>query len=190
MIKILSEEFMHADELDILIWLLDSGLDYYHVRKKTVSESELYSFLEKIPLTYRSQVVLHHPVSTLGFLNHHTSKERRKQSTNCHSCSVHSLSEVNTYKSHYPYLFWSPVFDSISKQGYKKNENINLLGLDNDLRKKLIALGGVEPAKFSEIKDMGFSHIAIKGWFWNRKGNYKQAWRDIQTTWQELEKKY
>jgi len=190
MIRIISEEHMHKEELDILLWLLDSGLDFYHFRKQDVQQSDLIAFLNQIPQAYRSKIVLHHPISLPGFLRHHNAKQRGLNSANIHSCSVHSKTELTTYINQYQFVFWSPVFDSISKDGYLKNENIQLSDLASEQKSKLIALGGIEPNKFKLASNMGFSHIALKGWFWNRKETYKEAWIKIQTTWQELEKKY
>ncbi len=188
MIRILSEEFLHPNELEILIWLLDSGLDYYHFRKKNIEHSILIEFLENIPFQYKRKVVLHHPLSLNGFLYHHKSFERSTVNP-VHSCSTHQLTEVKEYVRYYKHIFWSPVFDSISKLGYAKNTEIQLNAIPKLYHKQVIALGGVEPIKFAEIKQMGFSQIAVKGWFWNQQ-DYKQAWEKIQTTWQELEKRY
>lgn len=190
MIRIISEEHILPQELEILLWLLDSGLDFYHFRKRGIPQSELIAFLNQIPSNYRSQVVLHHHISLPGFLRHHNSAQRSLLSVNVHSCSVHEKIELFTYINQYQFVFWSPVFNSISKEGHLKNKSIQLSDVNDKLRNKLIALGGIEPSKFRLVKAMGFSHIALKGWFWNRKETYKQAWIEIQTTWQELEKKY
>lgn len=189
MIRILSEEFIHDNELEILIWLLDSGLDYYHVRKVDVTEDVLIQFLNQIPIRYRDKIVLHHNLSIRGFLIHHKSTQRVAMVDKIHSCSVHHLTEALVYLPYYNHVFWSPVFDSISKLGYSKNTEIDLSSIKNTEKKKLIALGGIQPSKFTIVKTMGFSQIAIKGWFWNQV-DYKQAWREIQTKWQELEKMY
>lgn len=185
MIRIISEEFIDNQELEILLWLLDSGLDYYHFRKIDVSEVEIMYFLNNIPFSYRGRIVLHHNISIPGFLSHHKANACQFANNNIHSCSVHSSTEALMYIPYYPNIFWSPVFDSISKQGYKQNEKICLLEMAQKHRKQFIALGGIQPSKFSLVKQMGFSQIAIKGWFWMRKMTYKQAWREIQTTWQE-----
>ena len=183
MIRILSETYIHPKELEILIWLLDSGLDYYHFRKEHVEKKVLVQFLETIPEPYRNRVVLHHDLMIDGFLRHHKSTERSKHQ-NIHSCSVHTYAEAEIYVTCYDHIFWSPVFDSISKPGYSKNSGICVHKISPEYQSRLIALGGIEPLKFAQIKHMGFSQIAVKGWFWNQK-DYKQAWRKIQTTWQE-----
>lgn len=189
MIRILSEEHIQPNEVEILCWLLDSGLDYYHLRKVGEEREECINLLHQIPDMYRSRVVVHHDVSLHGFLYHHKSIERQQKSMQMHSCSAHQVEEVKTYLEYYNNVFWSPVFDSISKKGYLQNTTIDLSDFNPNLKKKVIALGGIQPSTFKVLKQMGFSQIAIKGWFWNQS-DYKQAWKEIRTTWQELEKKY
>lgn len=189
MIRIISQEYIHPKEIEILCWLIDSGLDFYHFRKNNVCDTDCIAVLHRIPFAYRKNIVVHHHFNIDGFLYHHKSDERQYEHKNIHSCSAHQFDEVIDYLTFYNHVFWSPVFDSISKQGYFKNTTIDLGKVKPHLRPQLIALGGVQPSKFEMVKQIGFSQIAIKGWFWNEP-NYKQAWREIRTTWQELEKTY
>ena len=185
MIRILSETFIDKHELEIILWLLDAGLDYYHFRKEHIEKHVLIDFLSQIPNQYRAKIVLHHSLPISGFLKHHKAVDCKSENNQIHSCSAHTEEEVILYLPYYKHVFWSPVFDSISKVGYNQNKHINLLCLNETQRKQVIALGGIQPLRFKEVKQMGFSQVAIKGWFWNRKLNYKQAWREIQTSWQE-----
>jgi thiamine-phosphate pyrophosphorylase len=63
----------------------------------------------------------------------------------------------------------SPIFDSISKQGYhaaftcKQIEEARLQGLIDE---RVMALGGVTFSKIEEVKQMGFGGAMILGDAW------------------------
>lgn len=183
-IRIVSDENVISKEKEIILWLLENGLDFYHFRKPKEDSKAIDGFLETIPFHYRKNIVLHHETKVLGFLSHHKQSEIVTGYTNTHSCSSHSKEEVEKNLKHYEHCFWSPVFDSISKQGYKANENISLDDFSEEDKKRIIALGGIEPSRFKELKAKGFKQIAIKGWFWNQP-DYKIAWKEIKSKWQE-----
>ena len=68
------------------------------------------------------------------------------------------------FASDYDYVTLSPIFDSISKQGYKSA--FKLMELKNKIKgKKVVALGGVTPDKFSYLKSIGFKGAALLGYF-------------------------
>ena len=61
----------------------------------------------------------------------------------------------------------SPVFDSISKQGYRSAFDPDSLRpwLEG---KRVVALGGVTPERIPLLRDAGFSGAAMLGYFWNQ----------------------
>jgi thiamine-phosphate pyrophosphorylase len=74
------------------------------------------------------------------------------------------------YKGDYDYLFLSPIFNSISKQGY-------LSGFSHDelvrayeegiIDRKVVALGGVRFDKIEYLKGLGFGGAAMIGALYN-----------------------
>jgi thiamine-phosphate pyrophosphorylase len=67
------------------------------------------------------------------------------------------------------YLFLSPIFDSISKQGYCSNFSIELLReaqAEGIIDNKVIALGGVTPRKQPLLESLGFGGYAMMGAVW------------------------
>ncbi len=83
------------------------------------------------------------------------------------SYSAHSINEINQLPFDTSYVFLSPIFNSISKPNYPSNFNLD--ELKNQLKTistKVIALGGVEPKYYSNIKQMGFSGYARLGSYW------------------------
>lgn len=84
------------------------------------------------------------------------------------SRSCHSVDEVLRNARQYDYVFLSPVFDSISKQGYSGSFN------NDDIRRQLeaaggtvVALGGVTPGRFRGIAALGFRGAAMLGYVWD-----------------------
>jgi thiamine-phosphate pyrophosphorylase len=174
-------------ENETINYLFQNGLDFYHLRKPNWNKEDFANFTKEFDSFIQKKIVCHFPEKIGDCLIHHSVQNKKKEGQ-FHSCSDHRLEEVLESQKNYENLFWSPVFDSISKDNYSANESIDLEKIPSKLRKRIIALGGVEPSKFKELKERGFSQIAIKGWFWNQK-DYKKAWQEIQNRWQELERK-
>ena len=67
------------------------------------------------------------------------------------------------------YLFLSPIFDSISKEGYRSAFTPAVLreaaarGL---LGERVAALGGVRPELLPTLRDLGFGGAALLGCIW------------------------
>ena len=77
------------------------------------------------------------------------------------SCSCHSLEEVAESRE-LDYVFLSPVFDSISKQGYASHFSEEQLRGHVDAR--VMALGGVTAGKIPWLADVGFGGCAFLGY--------------------------
>ena len=74
------------------------------------------------------------------------------------------------YKSNYDYLFLSPIFDSISKNGYRSGFSDEALQEASDMGiidEKVIALGGVTLDKIAYLKKMKFGGVAMVGGIYN-----------------------
>lgn len=92
-----------------------------------------------------------------------------------HSLSCHSLEEVIEHKSHCDYLFLSPIFDSISKQGYTHHfseEELIEAREKGIIDRQVFALGGVEADKLPLLQSYGFGGAALLGSLWK---NYIQG---------------
>jgi len=84
--------------------------------------------------------------------------------------SCHSYDEVNSIDEKETYCFLSPVFDSISKAGYKTNFDKQELKefLKKDRAIKVIALGGLTEANYAEVLALGFDGGAFLGSVWSK----------------------
>ncbi len=80
---------------------------------------------------------------------------------------MHSIEQLDQSEN-FDYVTLSPIFDSISKPGYKSA--FNLENISRYIRgKKVVALGGVTPDKFPALRDAGFFGAAMLGHFWQQK---------------------
>lgn len=88
--------------------------------------------------------------------------------------SCHSINELEQDADRFTYSFLSPVFDSISKKGYKSRihlDNLELVKINE--RHNIIALGGVTPEKLKKLFDIKFGGAALLGYLWSP--NLKQS---------------
>ena len=85
------------------------------------------------------------------------------------SRSCHTLEEVKQWKPRCNYVSLSPIFDSISKQGYRaafSREELIQAARDGIINNKVYALGGVTFSRIEEVKALGFGGAMILGDAW------------------------
>lgn len=156
--------------------LLDSGFDYVHIRKPEATKEELLRFIKKISERYRKYVVLHdhHDLTETLILGgvHLNSRNPEIPKDLPYSVSCHSLEEIKQWKGAH-YIFLSPIYDSISKPGYKSRFNINEVS-EKIRGKNIVALGGVTSDKIPELKEAAFIGAAFMGDLWQNLEKYIQ----------------
>lgn len=180
-------DFFEGEDTAIRL-LFEAGLDILHLRKPECSETEIAGLIEKIPAGFRNRIVLHdhhrlaveyglygihlngrNPVPPEGFAGHI-------------SCSCHSIAELEEKASrkapdgspYFGYLFLSPIFDSISKQGYMSAytpEEIRKAAATHIISERTIALGGIDACNIASIAEYGFGGAAILGYAWKNTEN-------------------
>ena len=163
-----------VDEPTKINALFDAGLEILHIRKPKASKEEYIALLDSIHSGYYSKIKIHEyfeltdEYSLLGVhLNaRNPIYEGSKQLQISKSC--HSLEELSAIDK-YDYVFLSPIFDSISKEGYISNFSDEVLkeascqGVIND---KVIALGGIDVITLPLVKQYAFGGIAVLGSIW------------------------
>lgn len=141
-----------------------------HLRKPNWSWGETAQLLDRISPDLYSRIKIH---DHFNLLNHYplmgvhlnARNPVAPENARCVSRSFHTLEELQD-AGEYDYVTLSPVFDSISKNGYKSA--FSLKELPPFLSgKKVIALGGVTPSKFPDLRAAGFFGAAMLGYFWN-----------------------
>ena len=116
-----------VEENQILNALFEEGLDTLHLRKPGTEAVYAERLLTLIPEKYHKKIVIH---DHFYLCNEYKLKGIHLNSRNPiapdnysgHiSASCHTLEEVQEDKKTCDYVFLSPIFDSISKEGYSSN---------------------------------------------------------------------
>ena len=83
-------------------------------------------------------------------------------------CSAHGWTEAERAATDADYVFLSPLFDSISKPGYRSA--IDPAEAAERLRRRkglIVALGGIRPANIARVRRIGFDGAAVLGAAWS-----------------------
>ncbi len=198
MIIIISNPTSIADEHSIIHQLFDEGLEIFHLRKKDYSENEVRKFIEKIPEKHFNRIVLHNNFHLAKEYNlrgiHVPADYKMEVSKGSLSISYHSMDEIEKFDKKFDYGFVSPLFDSISKVGYKSKFDLKEVREFLQTYKPLsplgragegpliIALGGIDEDKIDIIKELGFSGIALMGAIWQSE-NPIEKFKRIKEKW-------
>ncbi len=173
-------------EADKIVALFETRhIDYLHLRKPEASEKEVERLLKEIPKKYYPQITLHdfhdlavkYDVGGIHLTGRHPEAPcdwKGRISTSCHS--IEELAQrkqegyvMNGIQRSFAYLSLSPIFDSISKQGY------NAAFSENELKEALrrgiiddgvLALGGITFDRIEKVRSMGFGGAMILGDAW------------------------
>lgn len=176
LIVITRPDFYPAEAEHITL-LLQQGLDTLHLRKPEASPQKVAGLLDQIPVALHPHVVLHehfelckrYAVKGVHLNRRHPRLPAGFQGQV--SCSCHSFEEVMQRKAECYYLFLSPIYNSISKQGYASAftpQRLAEAGKQGIIDPKVVALGGITPAHFTELRAWGFGGVALLGDVWNQ----------------------
>jgi len=166
-----------AEEATKINTLFDSGLEILHLRKPKASKEEYIALLDNICSYYHSKIKIHEYFELTNdyeLLGVHLNARNPVYGGNKQvqiSKSCHSLNELSAIDE-YDYVFLSPIFDSISKEGYASNFSDEVLkeaSCQGIINKKVIALGGIDQTKLSLIKHYAFGGVAVLGSIWKGK---------------------
>lgn len=182
-----------ANENEIVNQLFDEGLEIFHLRKPTYEKKDIIDFLSKIKSKYHSKITLHqhHTLTEQFEINriHYTEKDRLKANTIelkklkdknfTISTSIHFLNDHESLSESFSYTFFGPLFESISKQGYKpKSNQIVQLSKNENRPIKIIAIGGITSNKIERAKQFNFDGVALLGTIWNKPENAIKNFRE------------
>lgn len=175
-IVITSPGFLQG-EADFIDRLFGHGLDRLHLRKPGAEIGECRRLLDGIRREWLPQIVVHDNFGLCreyGLGGVHLNGRNPIAPPNHEgsvSRSCHSLEEISRYKGECDYLTLSPIFNSISKQGYMAAFGPGQLAAARDsglIDRRVIALGGVTLENIPRVKELGFGGVAILGDVWQR----------------------
>jgi thiamine-phosphate pyrophosphorylase len=161
---------------DVLKSALDKGFWRIHLRVYDAQRNELRNFLTEFDEDHLRRIVIHdhydlcNEFPLAGIHLQSTSKDQPlTEKFNSVSTSAHSIDEI--CDNRFNYLFLGPVYDSISKQGYLRNDALMKFPLGPST--PVFAIGGVKPQHLQELSEKGFQGAAILGGIWNSGEPFK-----------------
>lgn len=160
------------NEAEMIRIILSEGIDRVHIRKPGSPESDFRRLIEAVPERFYPAITLQDHVGlAVGYGIGGVHLNSRNPSVPAGfkgkvSRSCHSLEEVARCREE-DYLFLSPIYDSISKNGYRSAFTENSLSeSDGIIGPRVYALGGVRPENLLELERYGFGGAAFLGYVW------------------------
>ncbi|SEO31778.1 thiamine-phosphate pyrophosphorylase [Niastella yeongjuensis] len=190
---------MVPDEAAIIQQLFEDGLEVFHLRKPEADEQAVRLLIEAIPAVYHNRIAMHgffHLMEEYKIHRWHFREEHRQETTKEEmmrlknkgytlSTSVHDLPTVQRLTSLFSYVFFSPVFDSISKHHYKGVAADDFYLEAEQKPVPVYALGGVDARNIRSAMAMNFDGAALLGTIWkepaNAVENFKLCKQNVQT---------
>ncbi|WP_379023134.1 thiamine phosphate synthase [Parapedobacter deserti] len=172
-LTVITREDFFKREADIINGLFQTGLTDLHLRKPGASVYEMRTLLRAIDTGFHKQIIIHgHDVlyREFGLLGVHLRldillEKRRMQDIRLISCSTHTPAEVAAVAGLADRAFISPVFNSISKKGYRSNAAL-LAVPKPEGKTRWVALGGITPARLHAVHRHGYRNAALLGYIW------------------------
>lgn len=152
------------------------GLQHLHLRKPGCEEKELLKLLEQIDKEYYQRIVLHdhHRLAMqlpLGGIHLNSRNPHPMPGySGSISCSCHSIAELQSNPYNCNYRTLSPIFDSVSKQGYSarfSDAELKQAASKGIINKQVYALGGVTLNKIPLLETYRFGGAVLLGEPWN-----------------------
>ena len=174
LIVITTPQFFEG-EAEAVTSLFQNGLEMLHLRKPGASAEEMGNFLQQLPMEYMPRIVTHEQfqlASVFGLKGIHLNGRNPQIPSGYKghvSRSCHSLEEVLKHKSDCNYVFLSPIYDSISKEGYGNGFEPETLRQASDtgtINDKVIALGGIDQTTLPLLRPFRFGGAAVLGALW------------------------
>ena len=186
-ILLFSREEMGNGDHEQINQMFEMGLNIFHLRLPQLNRVRYESVLKGIKPEFRKRVVIH---SHLGLIRKyqiggiHLTERIKKYPLRMNrliekvhsiqgklriSISCHSLKELVTLNKIFAYATLSPIFDSISKEGYRSQ--FDLKAVKDSISKtetKVVALGGCDATKLKTIENIGFWGVGLLGAIWNK----------------------
>ncbi|MDF4202925.1 thiamine phosphate synthase [Maribacter sp. SA7] len=179
MIVLIAPEKDIPNEIEILHQLFQEGLVYYHLRKPFKNYQEHCDYLDAIDEKYHSRIVVHlfhELVNAYDLKGVHFQEQKRIDHIDnpgqyfkkldmygkTISSSFHDPEVLAQCDFEFDYHLLSPVFSSISKEGYEgKGFNVN------HIDKYIVGMGGINDETVNPTIKLGFKGIGVLGGVWN-----------------------
>ncbi|MBR5983384.1 MAG: thiamine phosphate synthase [Bacteroidales bacterium] len=175
LIGITPQENVFREQERISAMIRSGKVEYFHIRKPDFNENQMREYLSKFDADVRLHLSLHdyHGLAKeMGIGGIHLNGRNPNPPDGFSgriSQSCHSIDEVVQCKDKVDYCFLSPIFDSISKQGYTSKfslQELKKLSDEKILDEKVCALSGVTFDNIAQLEKIGFSSFAMLSSLW------------------------
>ncbi|PIE66887.1 MAG: hypothetical protein CSA23_07020 [Deltaproteobacteria bacterium] len=170
------------DEHQVVRRILQRTSADFHLRKPEYSREALAAYLHRIPVDLHLRIMVHgHPDlldrCDIGGI-HFTERQRiadplavqrlRQKHPNCRiSSAFHCIADISSSGDLLDYAFLSPIYDSISKPGYRTTfDRRELAAFLARTDRRVVALGGIDGRRIAEAGALGFWGVAVLGGVW------------------------
>ncbi|MFS8616640.1 MAG: thiamine phosphate synthase [Solitalea sp.] len=164
--------------------LFAAGLPCLHLRKPGKDIQALSEYLSYFNAAERARIRVHHTrpdLLQLGIAGLHVpySAIGRSGYANASlSTSIHHWKEYNRLGPNLAYVLISPVYDSLSKPGYRQNKEV--WNLPPRPLVPIVALGGIHSRNILPLLLKGFSGAALLGAIWQQPEKSVQVFEEIK----------
>lgn len=160
--------------------LFHEGLDILHLRKPYSERRDFERLVREIPEQWHGRIVLGDHFELLGdyaLKGVHLGGRNPRVPAGARllsvSASCHSLEEVVERRPSCSYVYLSPIFNSISKEGYTSAfsaQQLEQAAIEGIVDGKVIALGGIQEAVIGQLREWRFGGAAFLGDVWRHVG--------------------
>lgn len=193
---VISDTHLLEKEHDIINALFEAGVVRFHLRKPYSNPETLENMIKQIQPAFLSRVVLHdhyHLAFRFGLGGIHLPEAGRikissmtwlemvQKAITHHltlSTSMHDKEALKQTEPQFDYVFFSPVFSSISKPGYKPAIDMDVKAIR--IKPEIIGLGGVNASSILQLKRMGYDGAAVLGAIWRNPEKAVESFNKIQ----------
>ena len=197
MLVVLTSEQDIPNETMLLNQLFETGLEILHLRKPNKSYDEHCDYLNLIDSKYHNRIVVHYfhkLINEYGLKGIHFQEQKRRDHIDnpghyfkelnmfgkTISSSFHEPEELDCCGFEFDYHLLSPVFSSISKEGYEGR------GFDvNHIDKLIIGMGGINVKTMPEVFKLGYKGIGVLGGVWNTEDPVR-SFKEIKRHYEEV----
>ena len=179
MLVLIAPEKDIDSELMLLDQLFKAGLECFHLRKPAKDKEEYQAYIDQIDSKYHNRIVLHtfhELINQYDLKGIHFQEQKRRDCLDVPSnyfrglsmygktisSSFHEPEDITNCKFEFDYHLLSPVFNSISKEGYE-GRAFDVTGIN----KFILGMGGVSTTNLKEFTKLGFKGVGVLGGIWN-----------------------
>lgn len=182
------------NEATLINAMFENGLELLHIRREAANVFETRKLIEAINPVYHQFLVLHdnhelaaeYNIRRLHFKEAARVTQTEKELDSLRqmgvvlSTSVHNLESYQKLSPVFSYAFIGPVFNSISKTGYKAMVHTGEICANNGISP--IAIGGITKENCVSTLLKPFENIAVLGTIWMSDSPLDE-FKELQRIW-------